>query len=104
MTHADDTATDETVDTGDGLVRQFARMVEVGHQIDAFVRRGILPQCLLKLRVSQKPPRIERRHLGSDANDLDVGNGAKRIENRHETARAHQQWITTGQEDSWTCG
>ena len=44
---ADDAATDESLDRFDRRLRQLARVVEVGDQIDPPVSRGILPKRLL---------------------------------------------------------
>ena len=74
-------------------------VIEVRHQVDALLRRRVLPERRLQLFVAPDAPGVERRHLRADADDPHVLDAAQRLEDLDQPPGAHQQRVAAGQQD-----
>ena len=87
------------LELGQGLGGQLARVVEVGHQVEALAVARVRREQALQLGVAAQPPGVEGGHLRADAHDPDVIDLGQRLEDLAQAAGAHQQGVAAGEQD-----
>ena len=80
-------------------IRQLARVVELGHDVDQVLPVVTLPDRIHEGRIVDDPVRIIRRHLRPDPDDPDVPDLPEPVENIPQPAGIKDQGVAPRQED-----